>query len=289
MTTIRTVSIVRAAAGTPDWAAPPHAPSAMLGPVKMMPDEETGSVSDWIDALKEGRPEAADAIWQRYYQRVVGVARRRLAGDSHQAVEDAEDVALSAIHGLCAGAAEGRFDRLGDRVDLWRLLVAITVKKTLSRRQRFARLKRGGPGYPGESANQGSENPNAAAADRLAAIPSPEPTPESSAIIQEQFQELLEALGDPTLREVALWRMDGLTNAEIAEKLGCVLRTVERKIEHIRLIWEEISDGCRRLNRPPSDSRLSPNALMRALAGAEVFFFFLILVSVEKARRKDSL
>jgi DNA-directed RNA polymerase specialized sigma24 family protein len=34
--------------------------------------------------------------------------------------------------------------------------------------------------------------------------------------------------------------MDGLSNAEIAERMGCVLRTVERKIERIRAIWEEI-------------------------------------------------
>ncbi len=207
----------------------------------MMSDEDTGSVSGWIDALKEGRPEAAHALWERYYQRVLAVARRRLTGDPHRAVEDAEDVALSAINSLCAGAAQGRFDRLGDRVDLWQLLVAITVKKTLSRRQRFGRLKRGGPGHAGVSANQGEEHRDLADNNRLEAVLSPEPTPESSAIIQEQFQELLESLGDPVLREVALWRMDGLSNAEIAEKRGCVLRTVERKIERIRMIWEEIA------------------------------------------------
>jgi DNA-directed RNA polymerase specialized sigma24 family protein len=51
---------------------------------------------------------------------------------------------------------------------------------------------------------------------------------------------LLDSLEDSTLRQVALWRMDGLTNVEIAQKMGCVLRTVERKIERIRLIREEI-------------------------------------------------
>ncbi len=71
-------------------------------------------------------------------------------------------------------------------------------------------------------------------------VQSKEPTPESAAMIQEQFQELLDSLGDSTLRQIALWRMDGLSNAEIAQKMGCVLRTVERKIERIRAIWEEI-------------------------------------------------
>ena len=207
----------------------------------MMSDETTGSVTRWLDALKEGQPEAADALWQRYYVRVLAVARRRLDGDLHRAVEDAEDVALSAIHSLCAGAARGQFDRLGDRVDLWRLLVAITVKKTLSRRQRFGRLKRGGGQiYHDQATDDQDQDATVAGADALSNVLSKEPTPESAAVVQEQFQELLESLGDSTLRQVALWRMDGLTNAEIAEKMGCVLRTVERKIERIRLIWEEI-------------------------------------------------
>ena len=175
------------------------------GPVTLMSNETTGSVTGWLSALKEGQPQAADALWQRYYERVLAVARRRLIGDSNRAVEDAEDVALSAIHSLCAGAARGQFDRLGDRVDLWRLLVAITVKKTLSRRQRFGRLKRGGNPTGAEQATDDRKYGAAAVgADALSLVLSTEPSPESAAVIQEQFQELLESLGDPTLREVAL-------------------------------------------------------------------------------------
>jgi RNA polymerase sigma factor (sigma-70 family) len=207
----------------------------------MMSAEDPGSVSHWIDGLKAGEPEAADALWRRYYDRVIKVARQRLGPVPNQAVEDAEDAASSAIHGLFAGAAEGRFDRLSDRVDLWQLLVAITVKKALCLRQRHARLKRGGSHLihgqtPAE--NLGDDDRE----DALARAFSKEPDPESAAIVRDQFQTLLESLDDPTLEQIALWRMDGLSNAEIASKMGCVLRTVERKIERIRLIWEEIGD-----------------------------------------------
>jgi hypothetical protein len=34
--------------------------------------------------------------------------------------------------------------------------------------------------------------------------------------------------------------MAGLSTVEIAQKLGCAVRTVERRIERIRVIWEEI-------------------------------------------------
>jgi len=207
----------------------------------MMSDEDTGSVSRWIDALKQGQPAAADALWRRYYERVLAIARRRLQSAPHQAVEDAEDVAVSAFYSLLTGAARGQFQQLSDRVDLWQLLAAITVKKALSQRQRHGRLKRGGGQIIlGQTAAEPDDMATQDDPDALALVLSKAPTPESAAIIQEQFQKLLDALEDPTLCQIALLRMDGLSNREIAEKMGCVLRTVERKIEHIRLIWEEI-------------------------------------------------
>ncbi len=71
-----------------------------------MSAEEPGSITRWLRGLKAGRPEAVEAIWRRYYDRVLAVARDRLRGGPHQAVEDGEDVALSALHGL-ADAARG--------------------------------------------------------------------------------------------------------------------------------------------------------------------------------------
>lgn len=56
----------------------------------------------------------------------------------------------------------------------------------------------------------------------------------------EECQRLLDSLGDETLRNVALWKMEGYTNDEIAERLGCVTRTVERKLEMIRERWREV-------------------------------------------------
>jgi DNA-directed RNA polymerase specialized sigma24 family protein len=53
----------------------------------------------------------------------------------------------------------------------------------------------------------------------------------------EECRRLLDRLGDETLRAVALWKMEGYTNREIAGKLGCVEHTVERKLRSIRLVW----------------------------------------------------
>jgi RNA polymerase sigma factor (sigma-70 family) len=213
------------------------------GPEATMSAEDPGSITRWLDGLKAGQPEAADAIWRRYYRRVVAVARRRLHGAAQRAVEDDEDVALSALNGLCAGAAQGRFEGLTDRAELWRLLAAITVKKALRHRQWHGRLKRGGP-HPGPVSNPADD---AGRLDRrddqaLAKVPGREPTPEAAAIMREQLQELLDSLPDPNLRQIAVWRLDGLSNAEIAAKLGCAVRTVERKLEGIRAAWSELAE-----------------------------------------------
>ena len=55
----------------------------------------------------------------------------------------------------------------------------------------------------------------------------------------EQYQNLLDRLVDKTLQRVAVYKLEGFTNGEIADKLDCSRRTVIRKLETIRLIWSE--------------------------------------------------
>ena len=66
-----------------------------------------------------------------------------------------------------------------------------------------------------------------------------EPTPDEAVEVAEECERLLNQLKDPKLRQVALWKLEGYTNEEIAKSLGCVLRTVERKLQAIREIWEK--------------------------------------------------
>ena len=64
----------------------------------------------------------------------------------------------------------------------------------------------------------------------IEAIGAGEPTPELAAQVAEECQRLMEQLGDPTLQNVATWKLEGYTDAEIAARLGCVSRTVGRKL-----------------------------------------------------------
>jgi DNA-directed RNA polymerase specialized sigma24 family protein len=72
-----------------------------------------------------------------------------------------------------------------------------------------------------------------------AAAIDPEPTPEAAAQFVEEYQRLLDRLDDPELRTLVLWKLAGHTNEEIAARLDCVPRTVERRLNQIRSIWQE--------------------------------------------------
>jgi DNA-directed RNA polymerase specialized sigma24 family protein len=197
------------------------------------PDNEDGSVTRWIDQLKAGDPDAAQPLWERYFDRLVRLARQKLvSGRRRGGDEDEEDAALSAFDSFCAGAARGRFPMLGDREDLWRLLVVITARKAGAQAQRRRAQKRGGDLNRIDLA--AGEDVDGLILEELAGS---EPTPEFAAIIVEEYDRLLGALEDDDLRRVAVWRLEGLTNDEIADRLGCARRTVARRLDLIRKIW----------------------------------------------------
>lgn len=202
-----------------------------------MEGEIQGSVTGWLGALKEGDPEAVQPLWERYYTKLVGLARGKLQQRRRNgAAEDEEDAALSAFHSFCDGAARGRFPKLGDRDDLWKLLVVITARKISAQAQREGRLKRGAGRVIGEGVLAGDDS--SSPGGPLDLLPGPEPTPEFAAQVAEEVQRLLDALDDDQLRKIAVDRMEGYTTDEIAERLGCARRTVARRLDLIRKAWE---------------------------------------------------
>ena len=173
----------------------------------------------WVAQVKDGQHGAVQRLLEVYFQRLVQLARARLQGVPGMAAHD-EDVALSAFKSLCLGAERGRFPQLQDRDDLWRLLAVITIRKAidLQRRRR-----------PEEVVDAG----------QLEQLLSREPQPELAAEVSEEYRRLLDRLGDPQLQAIALWKVEGYTNEEIARRLGCVVRSVERKLHRIRILWSE--------------------------------------------------
>jgi DNA-directed RNA polymerase specialized sigma24 family protein len=202
-----------------------------------MSADEKGSVTDWVGILRSGGDvdAAARGLWGRYFSRLVDLARAKLRA-APRGPADEEDVALSAFESFLRGVVAGRYPDLGDRDALWRLLVTITARKASNARRDATRRKRGGGRVTDEAALAG-EDADAGDADFLAEVVDDALTPEFAAIMNEQCRRLIASLADDSLRVVALMKLDGHSNEEIARSLDCGLRTVERKIGVIRKRW----------------------------------------------------
>jgi DNA-directed RNA polymerase specialized sigma24 family protein len=203
-----------------------------------VPSKGEGSITRWIGDLKSGGDAAAQHLWERYFERLVRLARKKLQTSRRaRTVEDEEDAALSAFDSFCRGVERGRFPRLADRDDLWRLLVVLTARKALDQIQRQAAARRGGDHLVREFTGlDGSDAPGGDALDRLMGS---EPTPEFAAMVAEEHRRLRTALGDASLCQVLDLRLEGFTREEIAKKMGCAVSTVKRKLDMIRQTWLE--------------------------------------------------
>jgi DNA-directed RNA polymerase specialized sigma24 family protein len=195
-----------------------------------------GSVTHWVAALKQGDPQAAQAIWQRYCARLVRLARHKLKKGGRREADE-EDVVQNAFHSFFRGVAGAKYPRLDDRDNLWRLLVVITARKALDQLRREQSQRQGGGTvqteagiYPVEADLEGPA---------LQQVIGAEPSPAFAAQVAEQYRHLLRQLGEESLQQVAGWKLEGFTNQEIAAKLDVSLRTVARKLDAIRVIWQK--------------------------------------------------
>jgi DNA-directed RNA polymerase specialized sigma24 family protein len=197
----------------------------------MSPDQD---ITHWIGQLKQGDEQAAERVWGLYFEKLVRLAARRLRGLSKRD-RDEEDVALSAFHSFYQRASDGQFSRLENRDDLWRLLVTITARKSSSLIKHQMAAKRGGGKTRGESVFRGVDGPHPMGIEQIAAD---EPSAEFADGVFNTCSELLTGLDD-SLRKIALLKIEGYTNVEIAKELGIATRSITRKITLIRQKWEE--------------------------------------------------
>jgi DNA-directed RNA polymerase specialized sigma24 family protein len=195
-----------------------------------------GSVSHWIAQLKAGDHAAAQPLWEAYYRQLVERARYKLHGTPRRAADE-EDVVLSAFDSFCRAAGQGRFPKLADRQDLWQLLVLITDRKACDLANYESRQRRGGGKVLDEAALAADDS--SSDGSPLAHLLGAEPSPDFAAQVAEQCQRLLHSLGDGELQQVALRKLEGYTVEEIAAQLGLVPRTVQRRLQLIRRVWEQ--------------------------------------------------
>jgi DNA-directed RNA polymerase specialized sigma24 family protein len=195
------------------------------------------SVTRWVHGLKAGNGTDIQQLWNRYFRRLVRLAGTKLPEHCRRSFDE-EDVAISAFQSFCDRAGRGQFPQLMDRDDLWRLLATLTVRKAVVMMRHQTRQKRGGGRVLGES-GFAMRDGQVSTAVGLSDLLGKEPSPADAAGFAEAFECLIHRLDDPTLKSIALHKLEGWTIQEIAAAHGTSSKTVERKLRLIRAIWQE--------------------------------------------------
>lgn len=174
--------------------------------------------------IEDGDNDAACELFDRYAQRLIGMARKRLSSKLARRV-DAEDIVQSAYRSFFADAAAGKF-QLEESGDLWRLLVAITLNKLRSKARFHRAVKRD---VEQEDSMSGQVGIHGIPPDRMAA----EPSPEEAMALAESIESLMTDLTALERRMLEL-RLQEHTLEEIAEKVDRSERTVRRLLSRLR-------------------------------------------------------
>jgi DNA-directed RNA polymerase specialized sigma24 family protein len=188
-----------------------------------------GSVTRMIPALQRGEQQAVRVLWEHYFEPMVRVAEARLHGAPCRG-GGAEDIAVDAFLRFCAAVKrEGRFPDLSSRDNLRRLLFLFTVWEAGDFRARETRRHR---------AVRGDSALGEAGFELHAGR---EPPPEGQAQLASLLAKLPE---ERELRSIALLRLEGLSNDEIAARCKVSPATVELRFRlirsHLKADWEAL-------------------------------------------------
>ena len=196
-----------------------------------------GSITKLIASFGEMEEEAAKVIWERFFKRLCKYADQKVF-KKHQRFFDGEDIAGSAMFALLDGLKHGKFQSIENRDQLWQLLTTIAARKTINRGRHHDRQKRGGGKIRGGSVFEGGHT-DVNLAEYVVSFNDPAKFVE----FEMTCQDLLRSLPDDQYRRISLLRLAGHSNREIADEFNCSTRTIDRKLETIRLIWTDIESS----------------------------------------------
>ncbi len=176
----------------------------------------------WIETVLSQTPGYERAVFDRFAQRLMAFAQSRLPVAVSQRVDE-EDIVQSVFISFFRRYEAGEFVFDG-APDMWTLLAAMTYRKVASaikfhqRERRAARRETG----PGDGTGAG-----------LSQLLDREPGPEELGIMCDSMRWLLEQLASAQ-REILQARLEGMTVAEIAERVGVSQSTVKRTLAKTR-------------------------------------------------------
>lgn len=194
--------------------------------------DSDSSLDSMVRGVRLGEPDALDRVFKTYFQNLVAYAKRRV--HFHNGGVDCEVVAASAMCTFVKGAVAGKYDRLADQGELYRLLCVIVLRKAIRYRKRNRRYVQlvDKPNADGSACREdGNWVDSFFPAGAVA---------EEAAIVHETLEQLLVSLNNPTLNRIVVMQLEGHSTPYIADQLGLSMRSVQRFIKKIRHTLKQI-------------------------------------------------
>ena len=173
----------------------------------------------------------SEVVWNKYFERLLRFAKKQMRG-MPKIASDEEDITLSVLKSVCLSAREDK-QSVPDADSIWGLLVLICKRKIANQYAYQRRIKR-------DASRSESLFSSPALLQQLE---SREIHPEVLLQFNERVDELFQSLEHETLKQVAMLKVQGYTNQEIAVRLECSLSTIERKLRLIRELWSRESES----------------------------------------------
>lgn len=189
------------------------------------------SFDDLMARLRVGDNDAATQVFNRFANRLIELARRRLDPQIRQKL-DPEDVLQSVFRSFFAHQAAGQVTGLESWDNLWAWLVVITMRKCGRQMDYFYSASRDVQReVPTPASKEDSSVEGGTSSD--------EPTPSEAAILTETVEQLMNGL-EGRHREILALSLQGYSVPEISAQLGCTERTAYRVLNRVKEMLEEM-------------------------------------------------
>jgi RNA polymerase sigma factor (sigma-70 family) len=184
------------------------------------------SITALLSGVKRADRHAAHALFEKCYARVAAISLKKLGNRPRRGIDE-DDVANSAFREFLSRATDAGFKKLENREDVWQVLTLLVGDKIGDRIRHEGRMKRGGGklGVPLEDV--------AEAVSKL-------DDPSLEAEVNDAKRVFLAKLPSDDHRRVVELLAEELTYEEIAKILNLSVRTVDRRVEDIRLALPRI-------------------------------------------------
>jgi RNA polymerase sigma factor (sigma-70 family) len=196
-----------------------------------MPMPTDTSFAQVLDGLRHSGDEAAAKVVERYYRRLVALARKKL-GERLRPRVDVEEVVQSALGTFFVRARAGQF-QLRDWNGLLALLMCITARKCLKAYEVHLAASR--------DVRREQPPPGTEAGGPWALLARAAP-PEEELLLEETLEQATHELNEYE-RQIVSLTLHGCPPADVCARLGCSRAKVSRVLGRVEEVLLRLRDG----------------------------------------------